>query len=90
MLPVVRGERETRWQIFLYTLILVAFTLTLPLFGLGSWLYWWGAMGLGLWLIRAAGKVWRGTGNKVAWKMYRHSSMYLAFLFLVLMIDAVV
>jgi protoheme IX farnesyltransferase len=90
MLPVVRGEQETRWQIFLYTLILVGFTLTLPFFGLGSWVYWAGAVLLGLWLIRSAGKVWQGSGNKVAWTMYRHSSMYLAFLFLVLMIDAVV
>jgi protoheme IX farnesyltransferase len=26
-------------------------------------------------------------GNKLAWKMYRYSSMYLAFLFIVLMVD---
>jgi protoheme IX farnesyltransferase len=90
MLPVVRGEKETRWQIFLYTLILVAFTLTLPLFGLGSGIYFVGAIILGVWLIDAARRVWRGSGNKIAWKMYRYSSMYLAFIFLVLMIDSVV
>jgi heme O synthase-like polyprenyltransferase len=28
-------------------------------------------------------------GNKVAWRMYRWSSMYLAFIFLALMLDAV-
>jgi protoheme IX farnesyltransferase len=88
MLPVVRGEKETRWQIMLYTLELVGLTLLLPLFGLGGSLYLVGAGLLGLWLISAAWKVWRQGGNKLAWKMYRYSSMYLAFLFLVLMVDA--
>jgi protoheme IX farnesyltransferase len=88
MLPVVRGERETRWQIFLYTIELVALTLVLPLFGLGGGIYLVSATMLGAWLIHAAWKVWHGEGNKVAWTMYRYSSMYLAFLFLALMVDA--
>jgi protoheme IX farnesyltransferase len=87
MLPVIRGEQETRWQIFLYTIELVGLTLLLPLFGLGGSLYLVGAVMLGGWLMLAAWKVWRQGGNKLAWKMYRYSSMYLAFLFLVLMID---
>jgi protoheme IX farnesyltransferase len=91
MLPVVRGEAETRWQIFLYTLALVAITLLLPFFGLGQGaVYIVSAALLGLWLISSAYRVWRGSGNKIAWKMYRHSSMYLAFLFVALMIDAVI
>jgi protoheme IX farnesyltransferase len=89
MLPVVRGERETRLQIFLYTLGLVAITLTLPFFGVGNAIYWVSAAILGLALIHVAWKVWQRGGNKLAWKMYRYSSMYLAFLFLALMIDAV-
>jgi protoheme IX farnesyltransferase len=88
MLPVVRGERETRWQIFLYTVELVALTLLLPLFGLGSSLYLIGAALLGGLLLVFAWRVWRQGGNKAAWMMYRQSSMYLAFLFLVLMVDA--
>lgn len=87
MLPVVRGEEETRWKIFLYTLELVALTLLLPLLGLGGSLYLIGALTLGAWLLFSAYKVWKGEGNKAAWKMYRYSSMYLAFLFLVLMAD---
>ena len=90
MLPVVRGEQETRWQIFLYTIELVVLTLVLPLFGLGGGIYFVGAIVLGGLLLHSAFKVWRGEGNKVAWKMYRHSSMYLAFLFLALMVDALV
>jgi protoheme IX farnesyltransferase len=88
MLPVVRGEAETRWQIFLYTAELVALTLFLPLFGLGGSIYLVGAALLGGWLLLAAWKVWKQGGNKLAFKMYRYSSMYLAFLFLALMIDA--
>jgi protoheme IX farnesyltransferase len=48
------------------------------------------AIVLGGLLLLSAWNVWRGEGNKVAWKMYRHSSMYLAFLFLALMVDALV
>jgi protoheme IX farnesyltransferase len=90
MLPVVRGDQETRWQIFLYTIELVVLTLVLPLFGLGGGIYFVAAILLGALLLYSAWKLWRGEGHKVAWKMYRHSSMYLAFLFLALMIDALV
>ena len=90
MLPVVRGEKETRWQILIYTVELVALTLLLPLFGLGGSVYLVGALALGGWLLMTAWKVWKEGGNKVAWKMYRYSSMYLAFLFVVLIVDALV
>ncbi|GAB4478935.1 MAG: hypothetical protein Kow0088_19300 [Anaerolineales bacterium] len=90
MLPVVRGDRETRKQIFLYTVELVGITLLLPLFGLGGIFTFIGTILLGLWLLSAAWKVWKHEGNKVAWKMYRYSSMYLAFLFLVMVLDAVI
>ena len=90
MLPVVKGEGETRRQIFVYTIELVLLTLLLPIFGLGGAVYFIGALVLGGWLLSAAWNVHKREGNKVAWKMYRYSSMYLAFLFLVLVIDALV
>jgi protoheme IX farnesyltransferase len=90
MLPVVKGEGETRRQIFIYTIELVLLTLLLPIFGLGGAVYFIGALVLGGWLLSAAWNVRNREGNKVAWKMYRYSSMYLAFLFLVLVIDALV
>lgn len=89
MLPVIKGERETRRQILVYTVELVILTLVLPLFGLGSNIYFVGAIVLGGWLVLTAWQVWKQAGNKVAWKMYRYSSMYLAFLMAVLMVDAV-
>lgn len=88
MLPVIRGEQETRWQILIYTIELVVLTLLLPFFGLGGSIYLVGAAVLGGWLLLAAWKVWKEGGNKLAWKMYRQSSMYLAFIFMVLMVDA--
>jgi len=88
LLPVVRGEAETRKQIFIYTVELVALTLLIPLFGLGGSVYFVLAALLGLWLLGTAWKVWKTEGNKIAWKMYRSSSMYLAFIFAALMVDA--
>ena len=88
MMPVIRGEKETRTQIFIYTIELVALTLFLPLFGLGGSIYFVAALLLGGALLFSAWKVWQLGGNKLAWKMYRHSSMYLAFLFVALMVDA--
>ena len=90
MLPVVRGERETRKQIFIYTIELVVLTLFLPLIGLGGSIYLVLAVVLGLWLLSTAWRVWKGAGNKIAWKMYRYSSMYLAFLFAALVLDALI
>jgi protoheme IX farnesyltransferase len=88
MLPVVRGEQEARREIWIYTLILVAVTLLLPLFHLAGTIYLASALALGGLLIAAAWRVWRIPGHKVAWTMYRWSSMYLAFIFLALIIDA--
>lgn len=90
MMPVVRGEKVTRWQILIYTLELVALTLLVPIFKFTGTIYLVSAVILGLWLIHTAWQVWKIEGNKIAWKMYRYSSMYLAFIFLALMIDAVV
>ncbi|MFZ5882017.1 MAG: heme o synthase [Chloroflexota bacterium] len=89
MMPVVRGEEETRRQILIYTLELVAVTLLLPIFHLAGTIYLVSAVLLGLSLIYTAWRVWKVPGNKVAWTMYRWSSMYLAFIFLALMLDAV-
>jgi heme o synthase len=87
MLPVVQGEHATRKQIFIYTLELVALTLLMPLLNITGSVFLISAIVLGAWLIFSAWRVLRLGGNKIAWKMYRHSSMYLAFLFLALVLD---
>jgi protoheme IX farnesyltransferase len=90
MLPVVRGEEYTRSHIMLYAVGLVAITLLLPILGMAGSIYLVSALVLGGVLIYSAWKVWKQGGNKVAWTMYRTSSMYLAFLFLALMADALI
>ncbi|MBN2500592.1 MAG: protoheme IX farnesyltransferase [Anaerolineales bacterium] len=90
MMPVVRGKQETRWQIFIYTLELVALTLLMPVFNIAGSIFLVSALVFGGALIYLAWKVWREGGNKIAYKMYRYSSMYLAFIFLAMMVDALI
>ena len=89
MLPVVRGELETRRQIFVYTIELVIVTLLLPILRLAGVFYLVSALVLGGMLLYAAWAVWKQGGNKLAWRMYKWSSTYLVFIFLAIMIDAV-
>lgn len=89
MLPVVRGEQETRRQIMIYTVILVGITLLLPVLRFTGTIFLVSALVLGIALIYAAWRVLKVPGNKVAFRMYRWSSMYLLFIFLALMVDAV-
>lgn len=89
MMPVVRGEAETRRQVLIYTLELVGLTLVMWLLDFAGLFYLVCAVLLGGYLIYAAWRVWREGGNKIAWHMYRYSSMYLALLFLAMMVDAV-
>ncbi len=59
----------------------------MPALHLTGSIFLFSALGLGGWLISAAWRVWKKGGNKTAWMMYRYSSMYLAFLFLALVLD---
>ena len=89
MLPVVRGELETRRQILVYTIELVIITLLLPILDLAGNFYLIASLVLGGALLYAAWAVWKQGGNRVAWRMYKWSSTYLVFIFLAIMIDAV-
>ncbi len=90
MMPVVHGEERTRRHILVYTIELVVVTLLLPIFQLAGTFYLTAALVLGGLLLYAAWRVYKIGGNKAAWTMYRWSSMYLMFIFLAIMIDAVV
>lgn len=87
MLPVVRGEIETRRQILLYSLQVVALTALMPLAGLGRGLFLAGSLLLGAALIAFAWSLLRSGRNRSAWRMYRYSSLYLAGIFAVLVAD---
>jgi len=88
MLPVIKGEKNTRIQILIYTIQLVLLTLIMPIFKLGGSIFFISALILGAWLLYTACQVLTIKGNKIAFKMYRYSSMYLVFIFLALTIDA--
>ncbi len=87
MLPVVDSERSTAWQILLYTVQLVALTLLLPLTGAGGGLFAIAAAGFGLGFIAFAWRLWKHGGNRLAYGLYRYSSMYLALIFVALVVD---
>jgi heme o synthase len=88
MLPVVRGEAETRWQILLYTILLVAVTLLPFAFGVFDGLYLVAALVLGSAFTLMAMKLHRDAERRTALKVYLFSLAYLALLFAAMVADA--
>jgi heme o synthase len=87
MLPVVRGEAETRWQIVLYTALLVAVTL-LPFAGmLFGGVYLAVAVGLGGTFLWLALRLRRRADRRSALRLYLFSLAYLAVLFGAMVLD---
>ena len=91
MLPVVRGEEATTWGIFTYALSLVPLSLLLFLGGGLGPLYLVVAVGLGLvfvgWAVRLI-RVAAARRRAVARGLYVYSLLYLALLFVVIMVDS--
>jgi protoheme IX farnesyltransferase len=90
MLPVVRGEPETRRQILLYSLLLVALTLVLSPFGLMGLIYFGAAIVLGAIFIGYAVQLWRQATPGAAKRLYLYSMLYLFALFTAMAVDRVV
>ena len=90
MLPVIRGGDQTRWQILLYSVQVVALTLLMPLVGLGGVFYIAVAIVLGIGLIHNALRLRQRGQNRTAWRMYRYSSLYLAGIMVALMAEALI
>jgi protoheme IX farnesyltransferase len=88
MLPVVRGEQETRRQILLYTVLLYAVT-QLPFCagGLGG-IYLAGSLSLGVAFIYGAYRLFKRADRRSALQLYLFSLAYLAALFAVMVADA--
>jgi protoheme IX farnesyltransferase len=88
MLPVVRGEEETRRQILLYTILLYAVT-QLPFcagaFGLA---YLGISVALGAVFIAGAVVLFRRADRRSALRLYLYSLAYLALLFAAMVVDA--
>jgi len=90
MLPVVAGSAETRRQILLYTLLMLALTIMptpLQMFGIAYLLM---AIGLGALFLRYVIRLLREDTTAAAWGLYKFSLLYLALLFGAMVVDRVV
>ncbi len=97
MLPVVYGDAETRRNIFLYTIILVALTLLPFSVQQVGWIYFTSAVTLGILFLYSAGRlvsVGEGTSRRDASRrerqVYLFSLLYLALLSAAIMVDTTV
>jgi len=90
MLPVVRGEEATAWGIFTYALSLVPLSLLLFLGGGLGPLYLVAAVGLGLVFVGWSVRLLRAAASRrrvIARGLYVYSLLYLALLFVAIMVD---
>jgi protoheme IX farnesyltransferase len=88
MAPLVWGERETKRQMFWYTLILIPLTLLPYAFGVLGPVYLVLAALLGAKFIYEVVRVARAVEwTKPAWHLYKFSLLYLALLFAAMVVD---
>ncbi|MEA2763116.1 MAG: heme o synthase [Gemmatimonadaceae bacterium] len=88
MAPLVWGERETMRQMMWYNVILIALTLLPVTFGAFGIIYLISALVLGGILLAGVIRVaFTAEWTKPAWQVYKFSLLYLALLFLAMVID---
>jgi heme o synthase len=87
MLPVVAGERETRKQILVYTVLMVVSTAAPFVIGMSGWLYAAGALALGIEFLRRAWRMWEQADEAAARPLFLFSIFYLFVIFLLLLAD---
>jgi protoheme IX farnesyltransferase len=97
MLPVVKGIHHTKYQIFLYTMILVAVSLLPTTIGMSGLLYMASASVLGAIFLYYAWMLYReplsgsadnaGAESKFAMPTFGYSILYLMLLFVALLVD---
>jgi protoheme IX farnesyltransferase len=89
MLPVVKGEAETRRQILIYTFIMFAVTLGPFFTGLLGLIYLISAVVLGAIFIAFSLQLFRHPAKPQNLRTYLYSLAYLALLFVAMAVDAV-
>ena len=87
MLPVTHGVEYTRWQILLYTLLLVAATVLPWATGMSGLFYLGGALVLGLVFLWHAWKLMDPPDEFYAMRVFNYSIVYLMALFAFLLLD---
>lgn len=90
MLPVVAGREETVWQIFSYSLVLVALTLLFAATATVGWVYLGLAAPLGAIFVGLAWQLKRDSTTRQARNLYLYSLLYLALLFVVMIADSTI
>ena len=87
MLPVTHGVEYTRWQILLYTLLLVVATVLPWATGMSGLFYLGGALVLGLVFLWHAWKLMDPPDEFYAMRVFNYSIVYLMALFAFLLLD---
>ncbi|GHD72993.1 protoheme IX farnesyltransferase [Luteimonas padinae] len=87
MLPVTHGVQYTRWQILLYTVLLVAVTILPWAVGMSGLFYLGGALVLGLVFLWNAWKLMDPPDEFFAMRVFNYSVVYLMALFAFLLVD---
>lgn len=90
MLPVVVGERETRRQILLYTVVLVLVTILPAMVNVFGPVYVVGAGILDVLFLATAAAALLDPSARAARRVFYYSMLYLALLFAVMAVDRVV
>ena len=87
MLPVTHGVAYTRWQILLYTVLLVAVTVLPWAVGMSGLFYLGGALVLGAVFLLHAWRLMDPPDELYAMKVFNYSIVYLMALFAFLLVD---
>src|SRR5215469_7995649 len=90
MLPVVKGKPHTRFQILLYTLVLVPLGVLPAALHIGGWLYLAASGGIGLWFLVEAIATWfekNEDKEPAAHRLFGVSLLYMTALFAALIIE---
>lgn len=88
MLPVVRGDAETKRQVLLWSLVMTAVSLLPVASGAAGAFYFVSAVVLGGIFCALAWLLWRGEGLAWTKATFHYSLLYLALLFVALAVDA--
>lgn len=88
MLPVTHGVAYTRLNILLYSILLLLVTILPYLIGMSGLIYLVSAMGLGVYFLYYAVRMYRDHEDEaLPMEMFRYSIAYLGYLFTALLID---
>jgi len=89
MLPVAKGEEETRKQIFYYSLTLLPLSLLPYFLGAFGMLYGVSAGVLSLLFIIGAYRIYSRHNNRFCWPFFAYSILYLILIFSAMLLDLI-